>query len=178
MEDGGREVTILGGEALADLSGEARLRPRLRANRNLHEMDDPVHRLLNAIEPGSYVRPHRHLYPPKTETVVVVAGALGLLLFDEEGNVARTELLRPPPGRFVADIQKGVWHTFVSLEAGTVFFEAKAGPYVSPGFDDLASWAPAEGEEEASAMEEGFRNMIRTVHAIFKQSGENPCRSW
>ena len=56
---------------LAELSAAARLHPRRRLNRNLHAMDDPSHRLLNAIEPGSYVRPHRHLTPPKSETIVL-----------------------------------------------------------------------------------------------------------
>lgn len=178
MGDPGSSASVLGEEALVALSEEARGRPRLRANRNLHEMTDPVHRLLNAVEPGSYIRPHRHLHPPRSETVVVVSGALGLLLFDEAGYVARTELLRPAPGRFAADLAEGVWHTFISLESGTVFLETKAGPYVPPGSDDLASWAPAEGEEGASALEERFRTMIRTVHAFFTRSGENPCRSW
>lgn len=34
--------------------------PRLRAHRNFHpELSDPVQRLAIAMEPGTYVRPHR-----------------------------------------------------------------------------------------------------------------------
>lgn len=169
---GPERVTILGSDDLRRLSSEAAARPRLRANRNLHRMEDPVHRLLNAVEPTSYIRPHRHLTPPKTETVVVISGALGLLLFDAKGEVARTVLLRPAPGRFVADIPEGVWHSFVSMEAGTVFFETKVGPYVQPGPDDVASWAPAQGEGESSAAEKRWRDMIRTLHINFTGPGE------
>ncbi|MFM8340309.1 MAG: WbuC family cupin fold metalloprotein, partial [Fluviibacter sp.] len=35
---------------------------RKRKNANFHPNDAfPVHRLINAMQPGSYVRPHRHL---------------------------------------------------------------------------------------------------------------------
>lgn len=35
--------------------------PRLRAHRNFHpELSDPVQRLAIAMEPGTYIRPHRH----------------------------------------------------------------------------------------------------------------------
>ena len=78
---GVRDVVLLARADLVRLSAEARLSPRRRRNRNLHEMGDVVHRLFNAIEPGSYVRPHRHLSPPKAETMVVVSGRLGLLVF-------------------------------------------------------------------------------------------------
>jgi len=165
---------ILRGEDLAALSEEARQRPRLRLNRNLHEMADPVHRLLNAVEPGSYIRPHRHRSAPRDETVVVVSGALGLLLFDDAGTVTWSELLRPAPGPFLADVRAGVWHSFVSLEPGTVFFEAKAGPFVASPPEDLAGWAPAEGQERAGDLEKTWRDMIQRVHAVFDGKGENP----
>lgn len=145
------EPTFLTRADLEALSEAARGTPRLRINRNLHAMEDPVHRLLNAIEPGSYVRPHRHLTPPRSETALVVAGELGLVLFDESGAVARAQRLAAAGPLFGADLQPGTWHTFVALVPGTVFFETKPGPYVSPGPGDLASWAPAEGSVEAEA---------------------------
>lgn len=137
---------------LAALSAEARSRPRRRANRNLHAMDEPVHRLLNAVEPGSYVRPHRHLTPPKSETLVAVAGEIGLVLFDEDGNVTEARRLSPA-GFLAADLPAGTWHAIVSLAEGSVFFETKPGPYVAPGPSDLAAWAPAEGSAEGAALE-------------------------
>lgn len=152
---------LLDGAALDALSEEARRRPRRRANANLHSPDDAVHRLLNAIEPGSYVRPHRHLAPPKDESVVVVRGALGLVLFDGDGRVSATvRLAAGPDGSFGADLSAGTMHTFVALEKGTVFFEAKAGPYVAPSGDDLAPWAPAEGDPAAGAFEASLRALF------------------
>ena len=165
---------VLGGDDLLALSKDARSRPRLRANRNVHRMEDPVHRLLNAIEPGSYVRPHRHLDPPRTETVLVVGGALGLLVFDDGGRTLTTALLLPAPGAFLADIPSGAWHTFVALEPGTVFFETKSGPYAPPGPGDIAGWAPEEGNPTGAGLEGVWSGMIRKIHADFTQTRENP----
>lgn len=157
----GGGVRLLDGSVLDALSREARKSPRRRLNANVHAMDDRVHRLLNAIEPGSYVPPHRHLAPPKAETIVVVRGALGLVLFHADGAVQETQLLGGGPGgTFGADVPAGVVHSFVSLEEGTVFFEVKEGPYVAPAAGDRPAWAPPEGTPEAVAYEAALRGLF------------------
>ena len=152
MRLGVRDVVLLARADVRRLSAEARISPRLRKNRNLHEMDDVVHRLFNAIEPGSYVRPHRHLSPPKAETMVVVSGRLGLLVFDDSGGVLEKIVLEAGSETFGVEVPAGTWHSFVSLAAGTVVFEVKEGPYVSPGGSDSAPWAPEEGAPEAATL--------------------------
>ena len=124
-------------------------------------MDDPVHRLLNAIEPGSWVRPHRHLDPPRSETVLVVAGALGVVLFDDDGSVTEAMRLEAGGDAFGVDLDAGTWHGLVALEPGTVFFETKPGPYVAPGPADRAPWSPGEDEPGAAAAEEALRGLFR-----------------
>ncbi|MBK8598065.1 MAG: WbuC family cupin fold metalloprotein [Holophagales bacterium] len=145
---------------LDDLSKRAAAAPRRRLNRNLHVMDDPVHRLFNAIEPGSWVRPHRHLDPPRSETVIVVAGALGVVLFDGDGTVTEAVKLEAGGEVFGVDLDAGTWHGLVALAPGTVFFETKPGPYVAPGPEDRAPWAPGEGEPGAEAAEESLRRLF------------------
>ena len=54
----------------------------------------------------------------------------------------------------------GVWHTFVALEPGSVFFETKAGPWVPLTPEETAQWAPAEGTPEAAALEKVWRAMF------------------
>ena len=49
------------------------------------------------------------------------------------------------------NIPHGMYHTLVALEPGSVFFEAKAGPYVPLTSQEKAPWAPAEGEPRASS---------------------------
>ena len=128
-------------------------------------MADSVHRLFNAIEPGSYIRPHRHLHPPKAETLIVVSGALGLLSFDEVGRLVSTERMDARGETLGVDVPPGAWHTFVALEPGTVFFETKAGPYAVPSGVDAADWAPAEGAPEAAAQEARWRELFVRAEA-------------
>ncbi len=148
--------------ALLDEVGvEARQSPRGRKNRNFHSADDcPAHRLLNAIEPGSYVAPHRHLDPHKDETMIVLRGRLGLVIFDEAGGVLRTAVLAAGADSFGVDIPHGSWHTVLALDPGTVFFEAKAGPFRALTAAERASWAPPEGDAAATPYGEWLRRLF------------------
>src|SRR3954452_23947422 len=120
-------------------------------------MSDPVHRLLNAVEPGTYIRPHRHLDAAKAETAVVVAGAVGVLVFDDAGGISEKRRLSPDGSNVGVEMPAGVWHTFVALEPGSVFFETKAGPYVPLKPEEMAPWAPAEGAHQAAELEASWR---------------------
>ncbi|MDD3354200.1 WbuC family cupin fold metalloprotein [Zoogloea sp.] len=137
---------FLGEALLASLMGQARSLPRRRAHHPLHRGNDALaHRILVAMEPDSYVRPHRHLDPHKAETIIVLRGCLGTLIFDEEGQVLERQIMAPGAAVFGYDIQPGVFHSIVALASGSVFLEAKAGPYQVPAAAEWAPWAPAEG---------------------------------
>lgn len=138
---------------LAGLSEEAARSSRLRKNLNVHPvLDDPVQRLFNAMEPGTYARPHRHFRPDGWELMVVVRGAFSVLHLDDHGRVAERIDLRADGGDCAVEIPAGVWHTVVSRASGTVMFEVKPGPYSPVTDKDFAGWAPAEGSAEAPAM--------------------------
>lgn len=138
---------------LRSLSAQAAASPRRRSNFNLHpELADPVQRFLNAIEPGSYVRPHRHVAPDKWELFVVLSGAVAILVFDDAGRVGeRVELAAGGP-KLAVEIPPGVWHGLAVLQPGTVLFEFKEGPYSPVDAKDFAPWAPAEGEPGCAAL--------------------------
>jgi cupin fold WbuC family metalloprotein len=145
-------VRLIDQALLDELSAEAATSPRLRKNRNFHPSDDFVsHRLLNAVEPGSYVMPHRHLAADKDETIVVLRGRFGVLLFDDAGKVVRKLLLEAGGPVQGVDLPHGTWHTLVALETGSVFFEAKAGPYAPLSEAERAPWAPTEIETAAAS---------------------------
>ena len=132
------------------LSQEASTSPRLRKNYNFHGSEaDLSHRLLNAIEPGSYLVPHRHLDPNKDETMTVLRGQLGVVIFDTAGNISRTAILSPAGDCCGINIPYGVFHTVLACQPGTVMFESKAGPYRPLNPEELAPWAPTEGSEGA-----------------------------
>ena len=145
-------IRLIDQSLFAELIGAARQAPRLRVHRNFHPDDAYLaHRLLIAIEPGSYVLPHRHLDPGKDETLLVLRGSLGVVFFDAAGQPGRCHVLRAGGETLGIDIPHGVYHTVFALESGTVFFEAKAGPYVPVSAEERAAWAPAEGCGEVAA---------------------------
>ncbi|OGV67459.1 MAG: hypothetical protein A2283_01530 [Lentisphaerae bacterium RIFOXYA12_FULL_48_11] len=134
---------------LDDLSAQAKTVQRLRKNYNIHVSEtEPCNRLLNGLEPGTYVKPHRHDDPMKDEAMVMVRGKMGLVTFDNNGNILEAVLMEAGGDVVAISIPHGVFHTLVSLEPGTIFFEAKAGPYRPLQSEEKASWAPAEGAPE------------------------------
>ena len=140
-------IRLIDRTLLDELSAEAAASPRLRKNRNFHPGDDyPAHRLLNAAEPDTYIAPHRHLDPAKDETLALLRGRMGVVVFNENGDVALSRLMEAGGDCVGVDIPHGTWHTFVSLERGTVIIEAKAGPYAPLSENERAPWAPAEGD--------------------------------
>lgn len=153
-------IRLIDRALLAEVSAEAQAHPRRRKNRNFHVADEaPGHRLLNAIEPGSYVMPHRHQDPAKGETMICLQGRLGLVEFDVHGQVVGTAVLAPGSDCLGVDIPPGVFHSVLALERGTVFLEAKAGPYRALTAEERASWAPAEGESAVEA----YGRMLRAL---------------
>lgn len=154
-------MKILDKLLLQKLSAQAKLNPRLRQNYNLHDSySDPSQRLLIAMEPGSYIRPHRHLVNPKPEGFVAVQGRLALLTFDDQGLVEKVVLFGANVPRFGVDLPWGVWHTIVCLEEGSAFYETKPGPYQPLQPMDLAPWAPEEGNHGAGAYLEQLKQII------------------
>ena len=145
-------IQIIDGGLLEHVSSQAKAASRRRKNYNFHISEsDSCHRLLNAIEPDSYIQPHCHHETAKDETLIVVHGRLGVILFDEHGTVTATAVLVPAGESVGANIPHGMYHTLVALEPGSVFFEAKAGPYAPLTSREKASWAPVEGDPKAAS---------------------------
>lgn len=140
-------IQIISQEMLGNLSEEARLSPRLRKNLNFHTSNEAAcHRLLNALEPGTYVQPHCHFAAEKEETLVVLSGRFGVLIFAKDGTVLHSIVLAAGEENFGITIPVGVFHSMVALESNSVFFEAKAGPYIAITNEEKATWAPAEND--------------------------------
>jgi cupin fold WbuC family metalloprotein len=138
-------------ELLGRVAGEAQAAPRRRKNYNFHSADsDACHRLLNAVEPDSYIPPHCHLDASKDESIIALSGRFGVVFFDQHGGVTGTVVLAPASEAVGVNIPHGCFHSLVALEAG-VFFEAKAGPFQPLRPEEKAAWAPVEGQPEAAA---------------------------
>lgn len=131
---------------LRDLQQRAVASPRKRMNHNLHEAPaDPVQRMLNAFEPETYVRPHRHSGEDRWELFLLLQGSLSLLTFADNGTVlSRIDMSMDGPVRGV-EFPGNTWHTLVSTTPNSVIFEVKRGPYIANTEADFAQWAPREG---------------------------------
>ena len=151
---------IINLELFNRVSLEAQAAPRRRKNFNFHVTDaDASHRLLNAMEPDSYIPPHCHQDASKDESIIALAGRFGVVFFDHEGSVTETAILAPGGEAVGVNIPHGVFHSLVALEPGSIFFEAKAGPYKALEPAEKACWAPAEGEPDATA----YLNFLRAM---------------
>jgi len=146
---------------LDGLSRGAAGRARRRLNHNLHPaLDDPVQRLCNAFEPGTYVRAHRHPQAGRWELFLALRGRAAVLVFDADGKVDRRIVLDAGGPVRGVELSAGSWHTVVSLDSGTVLFEVKPGPYEALTDKDFAPWAPSEGEPAASRFEAWYRDAV------------------
>lgn len=144
-------MKLISDELLDGVTSEAQASPRLRMNYNFHaSLDAPIHRLLNALEPGTYLPPHRHT--DKEETYVVLRGSLLAFFYDNSGNITEKVDLNPSAGVYGLEIPAGTWHSIISLETGTVIFEIKSGPYCPLPPEDIAPWAPAPSDVEGAAV--------------------------
>jgi len=119
---------------------------------------DAVQRMLNAVEPSSYLRPHRHADPPKSESLVLLRGSLGFVTFLEDGT-PDTFIHLHPEKMLAVDCREGVWHTVVAFEPSVVF-EVKNGPHAPATDKEFAPWAPAEGSIAAQAYLSRLKDLI------------------
>lgn len=136
----------------------ARQSPRRRMIFPIHRQQDArVQRMLNFMQPETYVRPHRHPLEHATESIQLLRGELGCLIFDGEGEVISTHHLKADAPVAFLDLEPGLWHGMVVLAPDTVLLEIKHGPYRVETDKEFAPWAPEEGDLEAVARAESWR---------------------
>ncbi len=115
-------------EVLDRLSAEATRSPRLRMATDLRNSpDDCSQRMLNALEPGTVVPIHRHV--SSNESLIVLRGRALEILYDDNGNELDRIEMAPNSECVGINVPKGMFHSVVALESGTVIFEAKDGHY-------------------------------------------------
>lgn len=114
---------------LDSISELAKASPRLRMNYDLRNSeDDGSQRMLNAIEPGSPERIHRHQHT--SETVVCLRGRVVEEFYDELERICTESVVLTPNGPNVAvNIPAGQWHSLRAVESGTVVLAVKDGKY-------------------------------------------------
>ncbi|UCF94185.1 MAG: WbuC family cupin fold metalloprotein [Desulfobacterales bacterium] len=145
-------VIIMDDPLISRAIAMSRQSPRRRIILPIHKSSgDPLQRMFNVLQPGSYIQPHRHLAPPKAESILTIRGSIAYFTFKNDGGVDDHSILSAGTARFGVDTSPDVYHTFFALEEDTVLFETKPGPFVESSEKDFAPWAPAEGSPDAIA---------------------------
>lgn len=145
--------------------------PRRRIILQIHRSDtEGVQRMLNFMCRGSYARPHCHPAPENIESVAILKGSVGVLIFEPDGAVqSRYRLDAGVASASLIDIEHGVWHTILPLTEDAVILEIKRGPYCAATDKTFATWAPAEGSE-------GSEDYLRMLADNFEGSSEGISR--
>lgn len=140
-------MIVIDQDLLDQVTRQAQASPRRRSNYNFHKRPgDTLQRMLNAIEPNSYIHPHKHENPDKREAFFLLRGSLLVVEFEEDGSIFRHALLNHETGVLGCEIAERRYHTLISLKPGTVIYELKDGPYDPVDDKNFASWAPGEKE--------------------------------
>ncbi|MFW5691589.1 MAG: WbuC family cupin fold metalloprotein [Chloroflexota bacterium] len=143
---------------LDDLIAQAAQSQRKRTIYRLHEHDEPVQRMINAVVPGTYVTPHEHSQPPKVELLTVLRGQIAVLKFAPDGTVHAVHILAEDGPLHVVDIAPGEIHSMVALAPSAVL-EIVQGPYDPVSHKQFAPFAPAEGQP-------GTEDYLSKLHQI------------
>lgn len=133
-------------EDITRLIEEAGQSERKRTILRLHEHEEPVQRMVNALVPGTYVTPHRHAAPPKVELIAILRGTVAVLKFAETGDVAEVYVLEENGETPVVEIAPGEIHNMVALTPSAVL-EIVQGPYDPATHKQFAAFAPVEGRD-------------------------------
>jgi cupin fold WbuC family metalloprotein len=145
------DVQLISTGLFDEIATRAAASPRRRMNHNFHSgPDDNPHRMLNVLLRGTYVRPHRHVTPPKSEAFLPLTGRVGIVCFDDAGAVTGTYVLDSTGPVRGIDIAPGLWHTVLALSEVSVCYEVKPGPWEPASDKDFAAWAPPEGSSASA----------------------------
>ena len=130
---------VIDNKVLDELSAKAKASPRLRMNLDLRNSEnDGSQRMLNAIEPGSPERIHRHRHT--SETVVCLRGKVVEEFYDELERICTDSIVLTPNGPNVAiNIPAGQWHSIRAVESGSVVMSCKDGKYEPMSEADILS---------------------------------------
>lgn len=151
------EHFLLNDEVIQNGLDASRNSPRKRMIMPIHRKQDArVQRMLNFLQPGTYIRPHKHPLPHATESIIVLKGAIRFFIFDDEGNLEHIFIVIDRFAENLIDFEPGLWHSFIVLEEDTILFEIKKGPYDAETDKVFAHWAPGEFSSDS----EKFLNVL------------------
>lgn len=167
-----KTVQVITPRLLDELTDRALASERKRTNHNFHQtFDENPNRFLNVMVKGTYVTPHRHTTPPKSESFVVLRGQLLFITFDDKGGLQTVTRLSSN-ANYGIDIGPGIWHSIIVESETAICFEVKPGPYAPASDKDFAPWAPREGEGDCQRYaHELYAKAVQQIGYQFPEKG-------
>jgi cupin fold WbuC family metalloprotein len=139
-------IATIGPEDIEVLRRAVRKTPKHRVRINAHPgNDDSLHEMIIAIEPGSYVRPHKH--PGKSEAFHIIEGQVDVVVFKDDGNIDRIVSLGAKGSNhpFYYRMSTARFHTLIIRSNLLVVHEITNGPF-DPTGAIYAMFAPEESD--------------------------------
>jgi cupin fold WbuC family metalloprotein len=135
-----QEIRILSSDFLGTYTQAAQRSPRLRKQRNLHEVDEPIIRVVRAMQPRTYMQPHRHLGEAPFRLFVLLQGSIGVLYFAENGQSEEAIVLSAERGNYGIEVPGDQFFTLVCLAPDSVLLEIREGPLKKDTRETLAGF--------------------------------------
>ncbi|MGK0180584.1 MAG: cupin fold WbuC family metalloprotein [Nitrospinales bacterium] len=160
------KVSGVSGEKLGSLLGDAVASERGRAHLNVHSShSEPVQRFFNFLTRGTYIPPHIHNEEGGDETIVILRGRCGVVIFNEStGEVdyiieLSSEDFSSKALRCVV-VPSGTAHTVICLSSDALLFEVKKGPFNPLSPKVYLSQFPVEGQAGYEQTLDSFRRLF------------------
>jgi cupin fold WbuC family metalloprotein len=144
-------ISAIGEGELTALKAAVKASAKRRARINAHpDGEDALHEMIIAIDPASYIRPHKH--PGKSEAFHIIEGEVDIVVFTDDGEIDRVVPLGAPgSGRsFYYRMSTPFFHTLIIRSDILIVHEITNGPF-RPEATVFADFAPEESEPEKAA---------------------------
>ena len=130
---------------------KARQSTRKRAMHCFSDNHVSIQHMINACLHGTYMQPHKHENPDKTEIVSILRGRMAIFTFEQNGEISTCTILDDHGPNKALEIPPGTWHTMMVMDDEAVVHEIVTGPYESSTHKIFAQFSPSEDEfDEAS----------------------------
>jgi cupin fold WbuC family metalloprotein len=154
-------IAAIGPEDIELLRQAVRRTSKRRARINAHcGHDDVLHEMIIAIEPASYIRPHKH--PGKSEAFHIIEGEVDIVVFRDDGAIDEIVALGEKSGgrAFYYRMSAARFHTLVIRSELLIVHEITNGPF-SADATIYADFAPPEGDPAATAFQVELIERVR-----------------
>ena len=133
---------------------------RKRTHKIMHKRGSFENAVFNVMLAESYMTPHLHPGPEKIEYIHLVEGRIGIIYFNDNGNVEHTCTLDQST-KTLEVVPAFTWHTYVILEKYAVTYETMNGVYDPLTWKRLAPWATLENSPDFEKQRDTYLSLFK-----------------